>query len=158
MRGLETRVARLEERLGPDPSDPFGLATLTYEQLTIGHLDTCREILRYDGVGLPDDARAECKRAIAEIEKGIRDTAAGWANPQYAEHWRWVLRIWNGSCLAAAGAFVVPVYGPEWWSTKTDADLAAEMRWRTEIRRRPDIAALIAEGEAQAARRAGSIQ
>jgi hypothetical protein len=152
MSPLERRVARLEQRNAPDPDDPFGLGTLSLDELNILAIDLARA--RLADPTMPDQERARAAEEIERVERAIRGRAAAYINPDYSAHWNWVREQWG---RLHGGPFLPPltVDGP-WWNY--DATKAVEeMRWRGEIRARPDIAALIAEGEAMAANR-GELQ
>ena len=152
MTTFTNRVARLEARRAPDPGDPFGLNDLTFEQLRILDYDLCW--LRLGDKATPDDERADCARRIAKIESDIRKAAAAWADPRYEPHRQRVRGMWTGA-KGAVGELVPPLFDDDiWWDWSRPKRIAAEMRWRAEIRQRPDIARLIAEGEAQAAQQA----
>jgi hypothetical protein len=152
MTTLKGRVGRLEYGTAPDKDDPFGLDGLTYEQLRIFDFDLAWHRLRDEET--PDDKRADCARRIAKIESEIRQTAANWADPRYEAHRQRVLGMWTGA-RGAVGELVPPLFdGDIWWGWDRPKRIAGEMRWRRETRARPDIAVLIAEGEALVARQA----
>jgi len=124
---LKSRLARLEQGAAPDKDDPFGLDDLTFEQLRI--LDFDLAWLALGDEETRDDRRAGAARRIAQAEREIREAAANWA--KYPAHRELVQQMWEG---------------------RRRRDVSAEMAWRRETRARADIAALIAEGEAQGAR------
>ena len=150
MSPLERRVSRLEQRNAPDPDHPFGLGALTLDELNILALDLARLVLADPTASHQE--RAQAAENIECIERAIRAQAASYVNPNYSAHWEWVRELWS---RLHRGPFLPPltVEGP-WWDYDA-AKAAEEMRWRAEMRERPDIAALIAEGEAMAAKHAG---
>jgi hypothetical protein len=134
---LGKRVARLEKRLGPDPDDSLQFKALSDDQLYIRLLDEGR----VPHPLTPPEQHAELIGWIPDIEEKIRRCAASCANPEYAQHWAEIAERWVAA-NPGAGDFVPPITNHTCQSGTPE-----EMRWRAEIRTRPDIAALIAEGE-----------
>jgi hypothetical protein len=147
---LKSRLARLEYGAAPAADDPFGLDDLTDERLKILRYDLAWTRRRHEDTA--DDERADAARRIAQTEREIRETAAGWV--RYPAHRQQVLSMWDGA-RGAVGELVLPIIDcGMWWSWDKPKRIGAEMRWRRETRARPEIARLIAEGEAMAARQA----
>ncbi len=139
MTGLARRVARLEELAEPDRADPFGLAGLTYDELVVAHLDTCRAIAA-DSVS-DDEERASAAKMVAEIESTIRAKAASAHRYKDADtagmQWR---REWREH----HGEDYVPPLTP---CGEGDLHEPRVMARRAALRARPEIQRLIAEGE-----------
>ena len=147
MTTLKGRVGRLEYGAAPNKDDPFGLNDLTDEQLLVLQYDIAWTRLHHEDTA--DDERANAARRIAQTEREIRETAAGWV--RYPAHRQFVQEMWIGA-RGAVGELVLPIIDCGMWWSWDPKRIGAEMRWRRETRARPDIAALIAEGEAQAGR------
>jgi hypothetical protein len=146
---LGNRIARLEARLVPDPDDPLGFKHLSEDEFNILLLDVYRLWLADPKMSaeLSAQAFAELSATVVVIEEKIRRCAASRANPEYDEHHRWVRASW-AECFSGQGEFVPPLTAENFNDWSDDAKKRGpEMRWRAEIRGRPDIAALIAEGE-----------
>jgi hypothetical protein len=152
MTALQNRVVRLEQRLAPDPADPFGFVDLSIDQFRILLLDVGRALI-LDPQG-PSVEMAEMQAKVADVEEKIRCCAASFANPEYAAHWLWVQEMW-AEWFPGSGEFVPPITDSSYWWSDDASRRSAEMQWRTQMRARPDIAALVAQGEV---RHAGIVQ
>jgi len=149
MTALGKRVSRLEARLAPDPDDPLGLMRLSQDEFNILLLDVYLLWLA-DPKALAElsaQELAEMSATVVQIEEKIRCCAGSWANPEYDEHHHWVRVQWP-EWFSDQGEFVPSLIAENFNDWSDDAKKRGpEMRWRAEIRARPDIAALIAEGE-----------
>ena len=134
MTALGKRVSRLEARLAPDPDDPLGLMRLSQDEFNILLLDVYLLWLA-DPKALAElsaQELAEMSATVVQIEEKIRCCAASWANPEYAEHYRWVRAQW-AECFSDQGEFVPPLTAKNFNNWSNDAKKRGpEMRWRAE--------------------------
>jgi hypothetical protein len=137
MTALQNRVARLEQRLAPDPADPFGFGDLSIDQLRILLLDAGRALI-LDLQG-PSVEMAEMEANVADVEEKIRCCAASFANPEYAAHWHWVQEMW-AEWFPGSGEFVPPITDSSyWWSRRCSggrrcAPDPTSQRWSLKVR------------------------
>jgi hypothetical protein len=149
---LGRRIGRLEKAMAPSKDDPYGLGALAYDEITVQLL----MIYRFTAAdaSASETVRRDASAQAAKIEDEIRSVARAWRVPPAPENLGWR----RSMHLERTGRddYELPLTrcgeGDNCWRWP---DI---MQRRRALRALPEIAALIAEGEAIAAIRAGITQ
>lgn len=141
--GLIRRLERLEAKT----PDATALSSLSDDELNIRYLDLLRKV--EDGPDLAEEAR-ECFRNRRQvIEAGIRYQASLHLRPGYQTHLARILAQRSDHVPAIFGFHISDgVFSDGGFVEYQNDQRTVDMRRRAELRARPDIAALIAEGMA----------
>lgn len=139
---LASRVARLEKALAPSEDDPYGLRALTNDEITVQLLQACRLIAADPSVLEPERQRAAAE--AAEIENEIRSMARAWRVAPAPENLEWRRAMHRKT--TGRDDYELPLTrtgeGDDLWRWP---DIMARRR---ALRALPEIAVLIADGEA----------
>ena len=136
---VERRIAKLE---AVTDIRNASLARLTWDEIQIRLLDLCRKASV--ATNIPPDERAHAAARVAKIEAGIKAQAKLRREPGYERHIAYVASGRPDYVPAVCGWDGVGNGMVEYG----DLDRPEVMRRRAAILARPDVHALIAEGEA----------